>query len=344
MFMRSAAILTGPSARVDELLPVLQDTQNQETMGWPKHTYAVARDSDSAAALATFDGSTAAQQRLRYVPLSQLAATKTEPEELVFVTMEGANDLRELEDRLDLFHHHGVLQVTAVKRSILFENSCRWLGHGACRLESLRRLQVAAPNRLTACRDAGEIGRVGDSYDNLVVGQKQHKQIEEVRRGCAVCPVRQHCSQCVHLPQTWGGRYCDIRIAYPQTQLYFTVTTCLHILAQFLPAEDVNPELRISFTDLPLHHYKGELGTVRTGSRPVIVTAGERILVWWPGTRKLLRISAPLALIAEAWWSGAPQAEIVRHLASNFGVGEAEALSSFEEGSAKLRAGEVIHD
>ena len=257
--------------------------------------------------------------------------------------MQGAPDLHELERRLHIFHHAGILQATAIGRSILFENSCRWLGHGACKLESLRRLQVVAPNRLTACRDAGEIGHVGDSYDSMVTAQKQHKQLEEVRRECAVCPVRHQCSQCVHLPQSWGGRYCEIRKAYPQTQLFFTVTTCLHILAQFLPADDVNPELRISYTDLPPHYYMGVRGETRTGQRPVIVTAAERILVWWPGTRKLFRISAPLALIAEAWWSGAAEADVVQSLSRTFGVSEQEALASFNEGSTKLRTGEVIH-
>jgi hypothetical protein len=262
---------------------------------------------------------------------------------MTFVTMKDADDLAELERRLERFHRDGVILAAHPGRSVLFENSCRWIGHGACGLLSLRRLQVLETERVTACRDSGDIGQVGDSYDSMVTALKQRKQIEEVRRGCATCPVRDQCSQCVHLPQTWGGRYCEIRKAYPQCALYFAMTPFPSLITQHLKLKSGCIEVRTSYTGLPAQHYKGPVRETRPGQRPVIATAQGQHLAWWPGTRRLVRLSAPLAMMAEAWWSDALETDVTRALRESFNVEESTAISSLAEGSLKLKSEGIIH-
>jgi hypothetical protein len=101
--------------------------------------------------------------------------------------------------------------------------------------------------------------------------------------------------------------------------------------------------VNVSHTGLPAQYYHGAAGLPRDGVRPLILTARDRHLAWWRGTRKFVRLSAPLAMMAEAWWLGAPEEHIVAALGRRFEVGSPLALRSLAEGLIKLRGEGVIH-
>jgi hypothetical protein len=204
MDIRSAAILKGTAAQVDDRLDDFIAPLSRETGGWPKHAYALGADGTHGADL-TFDGVTSSRQALRYVALSELDMVVDDSDAVTFVTMHTARDADALEQRLAKFHRQGEITIPIMKNGVHLENSCRWMSYGACRLPLLRRIQVHPSMGLSSCRDAGEVGTMGDNYDDIVTRVRQRQQMDEVRRGCASCRVRDQCSHCSQLPDAWGG-------------------------------------------------------------------------------------------------------------------------------------------
>jgi hypothetical protein len=268
MAIRSAVILNGPYDLVIEHLPELEAPLNLETRGWPKHSYAVAMSDGGSRAKTIFDGKEGDHGTLHYVPLSKLAEVSTRADATIIVTMHEAEDADELERRLERFHSTGALSATHPDRPVYFENMCRWTGYGGCKLPLLRRVEVGPDLRLRACRDAGDLGSVGDAFETLVKAVKHHQQMEEVRRGCATCVVRDECSHCAYLPAAWGGRYCQIRQTYPHTNLYFELGLFPHLVGPSLPAASNDIEMKVSGAGLPLQHYLGAVGRESLLVRP----------------------------------------------------------------------------
>jgi hypothetical protein len=344
MAIRSAALLTGPEALLLEQLGDFAPSVSRETLGWPKHVYAVAKAGDGGGALHV-DGHPQPSARIRHIPLAQLSEEDLDADATIFVTLRGAEDVAELEARLDRLHRSGVMRIPNPRFAIHYENSCRWFGLGSCKVAMLRRLQVDAQQRVTTCRDSGEIGRAGDPLDKLAVTVKQRVQVAQVERGCATCAVRDQCSQCVSLPQEWGGRYCEIRRSLPLTALYFEVRAVAHFLRAVLPQDQDHIDLKLSCEGLPPGYYSGPTGPAgqsRGGERPILIGVGERVFAWWRGTTRLLRLSEPLAFMAEGWWLGAEDADVVAALAGRFGVDLETARKSHSEGLNILSAGGAI--
>lgn len=344
MDIRSAAVLTGPEASVAEGIADFQAPASRETRGWPKHTYALGTEPGSNAAAMTFDGLTSTRQPMRYVALSELDTAGASGDAVTFITMKTERDADELERRLARFHQHGELTERHPRHTQFFENSCRWMNFGSCRLPLLRRVQVDEALDVTSCRDSGKLGKIGDSYDQIVVHVKKHQQVEEIRRECSTCAVRDKCSHCTQLPGEWGGRYCQIRKNYEHTALYFEMCAFLPMLGPVLAAStDNNVALKVSYSGLPNQYYRGPAGEARSGARPVIVNVMGQHIAWIRGTRKNVRLSAPLAMMAEAWWSGANDDDIVDSLSSAFAVDAGTARASLATGMEKLRAEGLAH-
>lgn len=340
MDIRSAAVLQGALDLVIDPLSGAGPSAH-ETGGWPKHVYALAHDPADGTAELTLDGAAGAQ-RLRYIALSELATARAQAGETRMLQIRSALDADVLERHLAAFHDEGRIVMVQPHIALFVENACRWTSFGGCRLPLLRRLQAAPDLSLSACRDAGVVGRVGDSYDHIVLRVKQQQQLDEVRRDCAGCELRDNCSRCAQLPDEWGGRYCELRRRYPHAALYFELLTVAHTLAGYVDAAD-ELELRISYRNLPAQHYLGRPGAAPEGARPLLITMGGQCFAWWRGTRRIVKLSAPLAMMAEAWWHGADADDAVAALCDAFRVDSAKAENSLAQGWAKLRAQEVIH-
>ena len=343
MDIRSAAVLRGEHGRVSESLDKFIAPLSLETSGWPKHAYALGHDGDGAASM-TFDGVETTRQSMRYVAFSDLQRSGDHAGEATFITMKTARDADELERHLHAFHESGAVMVPNPRQNLFFENSCRWMNYGSCRLPLLRRIAVDESMKLSSCRDSGHIGEVGEDYDQIVIRVKQHQQLEEGRRECSTCVVRDSCSHCTQLPGEWGGRYCELRKRYQQSSLYLEMYSFLKLCTSALkdvPSENV--ALKVSFSGLPLQYYRGPVGQPRSGKRPVIVNLLDQHLVWWRGTRNVMRLSEPLAVMAEGWWSGADEAELAASLAEKYRISADEARTGLLEGFGKLREQGVIH-
>lgn len=342
MDIRSAAVLKGAHTEVHAKLPDFAAPLSRETGGWPKHAYAIGTDNDAASI--TFDGEDSTRQQMRYVPLSALDASGTPANTVTFITMKDSADADELVRRLDVFHTQGEVRVRHPKFPVYFENGCRWMGYGTCRLPMLRRVEVNQAMELRSCRDAGSVGSLADSYDQIAIRVKQQQQMEEVRRECAACPVRDSCSHCTQLPAEWGGRYCEIRKQYAHSPLYLELQSILPMLGPVL-GDGAEPALtlKVSYSGLPNQHYSGPTGVRREGARPVIVSVHGQHIAWWRGSPRLSRLSAPMAMMAEAWWEGADEERIGNALATTFQVDDEVARSSLAEGMARLVKEGVIH-
>lgn len=340
MDLRSAAVLHGEPESILGSIADFRLPLSRETGGWPKHTYTLSH-ARTGTAQVSFDGMPSAQT-LRYISMSELAASNTAEDETRMVRIRSEADADALEERLQQFHLRGTMTAEQAGIPLFFENACRWMGYGGCRLPLLRRLQVGPDLGLSACRDAGEIGRLGDGYDQIVSRVKQQQQIEEVRRECAQCPARDNCSHCSQLPSEWGGRYCGMRRRYPATSLYFELFGVVQSVSRHLPAQP-SIELSVSFTGLPAQHYKGPSGAVPQGRRPILLGSGGQCFAWWRGTRKLVKLSTALAMMAEAWWEGASEQDTLQALRQAFQVDDATAESSLAQGWARLRQQEIIH-
>jgi hypothetical protein len=339
MAAKSAAMLCGD---MEELAPQLDrfsaDTYS-ETGGWPKHVYSIGKGAPGTAWL---DGERQGKFPIRLTPFRQLAETDPDPATVTIVSISDPADVDELEARLATFHSTGEMEVVASDAQLYFENSCRWLGFGACKLSVMRRIQVDAQLEVTSCRDAGPLGRVGDSIEKMVIAGRQNQQMEDVRRDCASCPVRDACSRCSSLPQTWNGRYCEIRKSNPATSLYFELWLFLRVLKQFVPLASDMTRLAVSSAGLPLRHYRGAARTVDDSKRAPIVSVGGTHFVWIRGTTKVVKVSDPLAAMLEGASVGATAAEISADLSARFGVGAASADAAVATGMAKLKQGGLL--
>jgi hypothetical protein len=340
MAIRSAAVVSGD---IDLVLEHVVGAANGDGIPvWPKHTYAIARSGDARQSEAIFDGNASTRLPLEYVPLARLRTTPRRSESRVVVTLESAEDVAMLEADLQALHAEGVVTAPHPRNVVYYENMCRWLGPSSCGLSSLRRVSVDTAGTVTSCRDAGEIGVFTDGFDQLLLNAKQKRQMEEIERGCATCPVREQCSRCAQLPSLLNGRYCDIRKAYPMASFYFEAMLFPRLLGQYLPDSADDLVLRISQPGLPPQHYHGPQGVRREGDRPMIVGLEETLFAWFRATRRIMRLSAPLALIAEAWWLGADDADVIAELCARFGADEANARQSHAMGLAKLREVGVV--
>ena len=340
MAVRSAAVVSGD---IDLVLEHVDSAARHADLPlWPKHTYAIARSGDGRHSEAVFDGNAATRLVLDYVPLARLRATPHRPGSRTIITLDTAEDVAVLEENLRAWHAEGTITVPHPKNTVYFENMCRWLGPSSCGLSSLRRVSVDTAGTVTSCRDAGEIGQFTDGFDQLLLNVKQKRQMEEVKRGCATCPVREQCSRCAQLPSLLDGRYCDIRKAYPMATFYFEAMLFPRLLGHYLPEGEDDLVLRVSQAGLPPQHYHGPHGACREGERPVIMGLEESCFAWSRTTRRIVRLSAPLALIAESWWLGAEDADVVAELCARFGADEDNARKSHAMGLTKLRDAGVV--
>ncbi|WP_299943426.1 hypothetical protein [uncultured Microbulbifer sp.] len=342
MALRSAAVVFGDTDLALEHITNLQPPVCQETSGWPKHTYALSLG-ENGDANAIFDGNPANSKQLRYVPYREFDFADTVEGCSTVVTMKTAEDVAAFERNLAQFHSKGEITLAHPNRPVSIENSCRWLRYGNCRVSLLRRLSVGEDMNIKACRDAGTIGTTQDTYDQLITKVKQQQQIEEVQRNCTSCPVRDDCSHCIHLPNAWAGRYCEIRKTYGKTAQFFEMAAFPYLIAHLLHNNSDPIVAKVSDEGLPSRHYKGEVGETRQGARPTLVTVLDQHFSWWRGSRKIIRLSEPLMTMTEAWWNGASEQQIAQELSAKFGVDSKIAQESLSKGLEKLRSEGVTH-
>ena len=337
MLIRSAAVISGSPADLVDLSaePVA------ETGGWPSHLYALRYTPDGQVSI-VFDGRDQTSLPTRYIGLADLADATIDEVGATIVTISRTTDVTELERRLAAFHTGGQMSVPNPNTMIVYENNCRWMRYGGCTLAMLRRLQVADDGAVRNCRDAGQVGFVGEPFDRMAVAVRQSQQLEEARRGCATCSVREDCSRCTQLPAEWGGDYCRIRNDYPLTALYFELHSFPFLLSPKLVPEGSRLNLSVSYAGLPQCYSRSASVQERTGARPILVKLGEQYFAWWRGTRRIVRLSAPLAIIAESWWLGAEEGDVRSDLVQTFNVSLGVAATSHSQGLEKLRAGGVI--
>jgi hypothetical protein len=342
MALRSAAVITGDEQEVSKRLPALQLAHNTETNGWPRHSYAIALEEGKTGEL-IFDGSPTLKDSIRYIPLKAFTPHDRTDGATTVITLRTSEDVDALVERFATFHSEGRIELCHPKAPIVYENTCRWIRYGGCSLPLLRRLSVDSDQQLSACQDSGHVGRVGDDYDQLVVCVKQRQQVEEVERGCATCEVRDECSHCVHLPNQWAGRYCDIRKRYPRSSLFFEISALPYLLVNVIDLPSEVYTARVSYDGLPPQYYQGPARGRPQGNRPVFISFPNQYIAWWRQSTKFIRLSAPLVYMAEAWWMGAERELLVEGLKRKFSVDDQTASINLDEGLGKLRAGGVIN-
>lgn len=342
MALRSAAVVTGSADQVSAALPALHSPAVAETAGWPKHSYALASADNGRSAQIVLDGRQTGQHTIAFLPFRQRDERIATSGTTVITTLNTEHDIVAFDRMLTNFQQTGALRLDHPAHALLVENACRWGGHGRCTQPLLRRLTIGDDGQVRSCRDAGEIGKVGDSFDGMVKQVRLQRQHTEVERACWRCPVRDDCSQCSALPALLEGRYCELRQAHPYMALYFDLLSFLQLAPQLLPAGMPSVDIRVCYAGLQRQYFQGPASEPRAGARPVIVQAGDTLIAWWRGTRKLSRLSPPLALMAEAWWEGASDNATIDALMTSFQVDRDTAQTNLALGRTKLRDSEVI--
>lgn len=344
MDIRSAAVLTGSLEELTEHAERFAAPLSLETGGWPKHTYTLERSVTGKGSI-TFDSNSNTIQKINYVAFENLHLPMSpSADSITYVSIKTSRDADELERRLQRFHSSGDIVINHPHTPQLIENSCRWMEYGACRLPLVRRLAVDTSMRLSSCRDTGDVGKVGDDFDQIVIRVKQQAQLEEIRRECSTCEIRDKCSHCSMLPNEWGGRYCSLRRSYQHTSLYLEMHKFVQAFLKTGPQVEMDMiALSVSYTGLPPKYYKGKAGIARDGQRPIIIRILDQDIVFWRGTQKIRRLSAPLVTMAEAWWMGAEQVDIIEALMHDFSVKREMAISSLELGMKKLKDEGIIY-
>ncbi|MCP4985623.1 MAG: hypothetical protein GY928_05990 [Colwellia sp.] len=342
MALRSAAVVNSVGELSIERVKALQLPLNKETNGWPNHTYTISLD-DANKGDITFDGNQSVSSSIQYQPFSSQSEAKIAPNSISISTVENKVDIEALEQRLEKLHTKGEITIPPLSSRGLLENSCRWGRFGNCKVTLLPRLSVDKNENVSACRSSNSIGVVGDSYEDLQSRVKQQQQLKSIERGCINCPVVDDCSQCSNLPEQWEGRYCEIRQKYPKTPLMLEMKIFPYFISHFIKNENEPIELKVSEEGLPAQFYHGDYKESRTGNRPILISACEQHFAWWRGTKNIMRLSAPLILMAEAWWKGAENESIESFLCKAFSVDIGTAKSSLKEGLLKLQEQGVIH-
>ena len=342
LLLRNALTYHAPQDMAVEQMGAFESPVTEETGGWPKHSYFIGERSHSKAKI-YFDGQPATEQSIQYVPFHSLSSANSQPSEVTFVSMAEADDLNEFERQLAQFHNFGTIAVGQSRLQFFYENACRWLTNGACSLTLLRRIQVMPNERVRACRDSGDIGGLSDSYESMLTLMKQRKQLESVRRSCEICPVRDECSQCVHLPESWGGRYCEIRVAYPQTALFLRLSQFSQKLRQMTQDAGDGSSMAFSYRGLPAQFYLPAGEAWRDGEQPVLASYKSSHYAWWPGSQRIVRLSEPLACMAEAWWRGANEIDVISELSKRYAVTLEVAEENWKAGLTLLSKEGVIH-
>ena len=240
-------------------------------------------------------------------------------------------------------HQQGELLLDLPEHKVTLCNSCRWNRYGYCNVGALPRLSVTAEQKVLTCRDSEPVGVVGEPYDDLLLKVKQQQQLKAIERGCASCEVRDDCSQCSQLPAALDGQYCQLRKAYPKAYLLFELKILPQLLQSVMSLGQEPLLLKLSYDGLPSQYYQGPHGQARTGNRPVLFQVLGQHFAWWRGSRKLLRLSLPLAVITEAWWLGAQAEDLTTFLASAFKVDIASAQQSLQQAMSKLATEEVVN-
>ncbi len=287
---------------------------------WPRHRYTFQINSKEGSVTALFDNDSIASQRIRYVPFGKIGDEASEADEMVVITLRTKEDVRAFRKSLEIFHQTGEIENFHSSKPVTFENSCRWLGLEACSVTSLRRLQLDKSGGVTACRDTPPFARSEQSFEALIGSLKETKALSAAQRECYSCPVRDQCSKCSQLPEEWAGEYCAIRQEFPQVPLFVLMAMFPQVVRNHLAADVASRRIRVSGAGLPRQFYKGPIREARTGQMPVIVTIETINFAWWPGTRRLMKLSDPLAVISEGWWNGATDVEISEELSRLYNV------------------------
>lgn len=306
MDLLSAAVIRGTPAQINLSVNHFSDRKSAD---WPIHTYEISEEKEKNQQVVYFDGNINSSERIRRFSFSRIFDKQEISDDTNFISIKEADDLIELEKRLNIFHSKGELYAFA--HMTYLENACRWGRLGSCKLPLLRRVEILENGQLRSCRDAGVIGTIGDKFEDIQININHKQQLESVRRGCAVCPVQSECSQCIELPALFEGKYCEIRKKYPHTTLYFELIYAINTFVSLLKLSKEKFRLiKVSYHGLPAFEKFKLSSSQEPLKRPILLNIDGHFLVWWRGTTKPIRISAPLALIAEGKWSNVANNEI----------------------------------
>lgn len=339
MALKSALVMRGDVDVLEPMLDRLTQDRLVETGGWPSHVYAIA---DHASGAVWFDGEPTSRFPLEKIGYADFLQRRNNPEAVTIVQITSSNDVAVLRENLALLHTEGHVEIPAIGNGFYFENVCRWLIYGGCRLSSMSRIQIDAAGQATACRDAGHLGDLTKSYDRMVVEARQAQQIEQSKRNCSTCPVRDACSRCAYLPDEWGGSYCEIRQANPATALFFELHLVADRLSRMLGIPGAILTLKVSAQGLPRRHISA-FDEMQDRVRPVIITVGDQHIAWQRGTARFLKLSAPLATILEGYGAGAADEQLTKELSTRYGVEPEVAAQAVHEGRGKLAAAGIVN-
>ncbi|MCP4218662.1 MAG: hypothetical protein GY765_28770, partial [bacterium] len=192
--------------------------------------------------------------------------------------VEGKNEIRLTRDQFDTYNY-----------TVL--NRCRW-SNQTCDACAFHKLIIGEDDSLFTCYRSRPIGKVGDSFEALKANVDAIAQETRRRRGCADCPVKDNCAQCLFLPDYLDDAdYCTIMKENREITFKMDIpSVVLQLKAQLGEQLENTEEIRISWpaptvmdTILQEQNFQPVFG-VEINGMSLLFNAGKRIFSSLSGT------------------------------------------------------------
>ncbi|WP_339216621.1 hypothetical protein [Ornithinibacillus sp. FSL M8-0202] len=153
-----------------------------------------------------------------------------------FLSINTEQDLEHFINDVEYFMQTGQFRNFYEISSFLLD-ACRWGRAEHCALAKLHRFNLDENQNILPCGGCSKaIGKLSDSYINLVGNALQISEEEQELRGCDSCPVKDSCSKCAMLPNYMNReQYCEIRRKHQYIGEYINISNIIKHLLENVP-------------------------------------------------------------------------------------------------------------
>lgn len=241
---------------------------------------------------------------LEQISFSELSTSLTNETDLRIREIQSKQDLSDFLNDHAIYQESGIFNNHKVLQYYL-SDSCRWSGVQSCSVRKLPRLYIDEQKNISSCYQCSTIGVLGDNLDLLKQSVSMISEQEIVKRGCTTCKVASTCSKCTFLPSFMNAeQYCDIRRKESELQQFIHHIEVFRGLYNFskvlqnVPIEDIRVTLPNCSHILPSNLDKNSEITVQP--HIILFWVAQQPIVFNEITRKLMKLSEPLAIVLEA--------------------------------------------